>query len=59
MNTNSLNDKVKYMSRFYIAGDNYSMNVMKDLFKTFTKKNMNLLKSDYNLAGYIARYANK
>lgn len=48
MNTNSLNDKVKYMSRFYIAGDNYSMNVMKDL-----------LKSDYNLAGYIARYANK
>ncbi len=40
MNTNSLNDKVKYMSRFYIAGDNYSMNVMKDLFKTFTKKNL-------------------
>jgi deoxyribodipyrimidine photolyase-related protein len=67
MNTNSLNNEVKYMSRVYIAGDNYikkmsdykdkdSMEVMKDLFKSFTKKNMNLLKSDYNLAGYIARY---
>lgn len=67
MNTNSLNDKVKYMSRVYIAGDNYikkmsdykdkdSMNVMKDLFRKFTTKNKNLLKSDYNMAGYIARH---
>lgn len=67
MNTNSLNKKVKYMSRVYIAGDNYikkmsdykdknSMEVMKDLFKSFTKKNANLLKSDYNLAGYISQH---
>lgn len=67
MNHNSLNDKFRYMSRVYIAGDNYikkmsdykdkdSMEVMKSLFRNFAKKHSSVLKSDYNMASYIARY---
>ncbi len=70
MNHNSLNDKFKYMNRVYIAGDNYikkmsdykdkdSLDVMKSLFRTFTKNHSNILRSDYNLASYIARQYNK
>jgi deoxyribodipyrimidine photolyase-related protein len=67
MNHNSLNDRVRYMSRVYLAGDNYikkmsdyrdkdSMEVMKNLFKSFAKKHSSTLKSDYNMASYIARH---
>jgi len=67
MNHNSLNNDIKYMSRVYIAGDNYikkmsnyrdknSMEVFNSLFKSFTKKHSILLTKDYNLASYISRF---
>lgn len=67
MNHNSLNDRVRYMSRVYLAGDNYikkmsdykdkdSIEVMKTLFKSFARKHSGTLKSDYNMASYIARH---
>lgn len=70
MNHNSLNSSFKYMSRVYISSDSYikkmsnyndkqSMEVFNALFKTFTKNNSEILKRDYNLAGYISRMKNK
>jgi len=66
MNHNSLSRDFKYMTRVYLAGDNYikkmsnyrdniSMDVFKHLFKTFIQQHKNILRRDYNLAGYIAR----
>ncbi len=70
MNHNSLNKKFKYMSRVYISSDSYikrmsnytdktSLQVYNSLFKTFVRNNSDLLKRDYTLSAYIARYIKK
>jgi deoxyribodipyrimidine photolyase-related protein len=64
MNINSLNTKFKYMTRVYIASDNYirKMSDFKEvddfkyinkLYWTFLKKHTNLLKDDYGIRSQI------
>ena len=69
MNINSLNDKFKYMTKIYIASDNY-IRKMSDFKETddfkyinkiywdFLKKNKTLLKSDYGIRSQINRIKN-
>ena len=66
MNLNSLNDNIKYMSRVYLASDNYirkmsdfknkeDFKVINELYWKFIKKNKKILKNDY----YIRSQVNK
>lgn len=66
MNLNSLNDNIKYMSRVYLASDNYirkmsdfknkeDFKIINELYWKFIKKNKKALKNDY----YIRSQVNK
>lgn len=66
MNLNSLNDNIKYMTRVYLASDNYikkmsnfknkeDFKIINDLYWRFIKKNKKILKKDY----YIRSQVNK
>lgn len=66
MNLNSLNNNIKYMSRVYLASDNYirkmsdfknkeDFKIINELYWKFIKKNKKILKNDY----YIRSQVNK
>lgn len=66
MNINSLDNNIKYMTRVYIASDNYikkmsdfnnknDFKIINKLYWTFIKKNKNILKKDYGLASQVSR----
>lgn len=66
MNLNALNENIKYMSRVYLASDNYikkmsnfrnkeDYKIINDLYWKFIKKNKKILKNDY----YIRSQVNK
>jgi deoxyribodipyrimidine photolyase-related protein len=66
MNVSSLNNKIQYMTKIYIASDNYikKMSDFKNkedfekinkLYWGFIKKNKNILKSDYSIRSQINR----
>lgn len=66
MNMSSLNDKIQFMTKIYIASDNYikKMSDFKDkedyeiinkMYWDFIKKNKNVLKKDYSIRSQINR----
>jgi deoxyribodipyrimidine photolyase-related protein len=66
MNLNSLNNNIKYMSRVYLASDNYirkmsdfknkeDFKVINELYWKFIKKNKKILKNDYYIRSQVNR----
>lgn len=66
MNINSLDSDIKYMTRVYLASDNYikkmsnfknkeDFKIINTLYWSFIKKNKNILKKDYGLASQVAK----
>jgi deoxyribodipyrimidine photolyase-related protein len=66
MNINSLDSNIKYMTKLYIASDNYikkmsnfnnkdDFKIINDLYWKFLKKYKNVLKSDYGLSRQLYR----
>lgn len=66
MNINSLDKNIKYMTRVYLASDNYikkmsdfnnkdDFMIINKLYWNFLKKNKNILKSDYGLSSQISK----
>ena len=64
MNTNSLNTDIRYMTRVYLASDNYikkmsnykdknDFEIINELYWNYLKKNKNQLKHDYNIAAQL------
>ena len=66
MNINSLDSNIKYMTRVYLASDNYikkmsdyknkqDFQLINKLYWNFIKKNKNILKKDYGLASQVSK----
>lgn len=66
MNINSLDTNIKYMTRVYLASDNYIKKMsdfvnkedykkINNLYWEFIKKNKTILKKDYGLASQVSR----
>ena len=66
MNINSLDSNIKYMTRVYLASDNYikkmsdyknkdDFQLINKLYWNFIKKNKKILKKDYGLASQVSR----
>jgi len=66
MNLNSLNSNIRYMTKVYIASDNYirkmsdfknkkDFEYINTLYWDFIKKNKNILKSDYSIRSQVNR----
>lgn len=69
MNLSSLNKNIKYMTKIYLASDNYirkmsDFNNKKDfeiinmLYWNFIKKNKNILKHEYSIKSQVNRILN-
>ena len=66
MNMSSLNDKIQFMTKIYIASDNYikkmsdfknkdDFEIINKLYWDFIKKNKNILKKDYSIRSQVNR----
>ena len=66
MNINSLDSNIKYMTRVYLASDNYikkmsdyknkdDFQLINKLYWNFIKKNKSILKKDYGLAYQVSK----
>jgi deoxyribodipyrimidine photolyase-like uncharacterized protein len=66
MNINSLDSNIKYMTRVYLASDNYikkmsdyknkdDFQLINKLYWNFIKKNKSILKKDYGLASQVSK----
>ena len=66
MNINSLDSNIKYMTRVYLASDNYikklsdfdnkeDFKIINKLYWAFIKNNKKILKKDYGLSSQVSR----
>jgi deoxyribodipyrimidine photolyase-like uncharacterized protein len=66
MNLNALNNNITYMSRVYLASDNYirkmsdfknkeDFKIINELYWKFIKKNKKILKNDYYIRSQVNR----